>query len=486
MATNYPTSADAPTDPTSSNTMDGVTGGAAVQHATQHTNTNDSVVAIENAVGFTGTFKFQGKLTPTALKTANYTAVPGDFVLCDTVVTGAFTVLLPNAPANGTMVGLKYINVGAGLLVTYQCQGTDHINSAGGATSGVLTIKSQSETMQYQSSTGLWILIAGDGPLGQLDLRYAPLASPALTGTPTAPTASPGTNSTQLASTAYADAIAALKANLASPTFTGTPAAPTASVATNTTQLATTAFVQASQILAAPVIFTSGGTWTPSTTGRAIFVATLVGGGGGGGVASSSTGGGGGGGGEALTDFYLGNVTGAQTVTIAAAVAGSTDGNPTSIGALVTAAGGKQGTSGTLTGPGGVGGDGSSATPSAGNAYSSAGGGGAATSVGGGRGGPGVQRLGAGGGGGGGPTSATGGHGGGSTGGAGGTGTSLGGGGGGGGGGTAGGNGSSGVGGTGALALANFGGGGGGGGAGTTPGAGGGGASGYVIITQIA
>ena len=35
------------------------------------------------------------------------------------------------------------------------------------------------------------------------------------------------------------------KANLASPTFTGTPAAPTAAQGTNTTQLATTAFVNA-------------------------------------------------------------------------------------------------------------------------------------------------------------------------------------------------------------------------------------------------
>jgi hypothetical protein len=35
------------------------------------------------------------------------------------------------------------------------------------------------------------------------------------------------------------------KANLASPTFTGTPAAPTAAAGTNTTQIATTAFVQA-------------------------------------------------------------------------------------------------------------------------------------------------------------------------------------------------------------------------------------------------
>jgi hypothetical protein len=44
--------------------------------------------------------------------------------------------------------------------------------------------------------------------------------------------------------TAISSAIAS-KANINSPTFTGTPAAPTASSVTNTTQVATTAFVQA-------------------------------------------------------------------------------------------------------------------------------------------------------------------------------------------------------------------------------------------------
>lgn len=73
----------------------------------------------------------------------------------------------------------------------------------------------------------------------------APLASPALTGTPTAPTASAADNSTKIATTAYVDTADALKANLASPTFTGTPAAPTAAGGTNTTQVATTAFVKA-------------------------------------------------------------------------------------------------------------------------------------------------------------------------------------------------------------------------------------------------
>ena len=46
------------------------------------------------------------------------------------------------------------------------------------------------------------------GIQGQLDDK-APLASPALTGTPTAPTAAAGTNNTQIATTAYADAAVA-------------------------------------------------------------------------------------------------------------------------------------------------------------------------------------------------------------------------------------------------------------------------------------
>jgi hypothetical protein len=69
----------------------------------------------------------------------------------------------------------------------------------------------------------------------------APLASPALTGTPTAPTAAFGTDTTQVSSTAF---VLANSAPLASPTFTGTPTAPTATFGTNTTQVATTAFVK--------------------------------------------------------------------------------------------------------------------------------------------------------------------------------------------------------------------------------------------------
>lgn len=111
--------------------------------------------------------------------------------------------------------------------------------------------------------------------IGYFDADKAPLNSPALTGTPTAPTATVSTNTTQIATTEFVlnqandvdltttmngpTALAGIselysradhvhphdtsKAPLHDPTFTGVPAAPTASIDTNTTQIATTAFV---------------------------------------------------------------------------------------------------------------------------------------------------------------------------------------------------------------------------------------------------
>lgn len=77
----------------------------------------------------------------------------------------------------------------------------------------------------------------------------AALASPAFTGTPTAPTQSAGNNSTRLATTAYADTGLALKANLASPAFTGNPTATTQSAGNNSTRLATTAYTDTADAL---------------------------------------------------------------------------------------------------------------------------------------------------------------------------------------------------------------------------------------------
>lgn len=81
----------------------------------------------------------------------------------------------------------------------------------------------------------------------------APLASPALTGAPTTPTAAPGTNSTQIASTAFVGAAVAPMAPLASPALTGNPTGPTPAPGDNDTSLATTAFVAAAVAPLAPI-----------------------------------------------------------------------------------------------------------------------------------------------------------------------------------------------------------------------------------------
>lgn len=87
-----------------------------------------------------------------------------------------------------------------------------------------------------------------DGVTSAIQTQFtakAPLASPTFTGTPAAPTAAGGTNTTQIATTAF---VATSFAPLASPALTGTPTAPTAAGGTNTTQIATTAFVTAASL----------------------------------------------------------------------------------------------------------------------------------------------------------------------------------------------------------------------------------------------
>jgi microcystin-dependent protein len=104
--------------------------------------------------------------------------------------------------------------------------------------------------------------------------ELATVASPTFTGTPAAPTAAPGTDTTQIATTSFVKAAIdvvkggvssafdtlseiatelALKATIASPTFTGDPKAPTASPGDNDTSIATTAFVTAAVAASAGV-----------------------------------------------------------------------------------------------------------------------------------------------------------------------------------------------------------------------------------------
>jgi hypothetical protein len=149
----------------------------------------------------------------------------------------------------------------------------------------------------FNTRTGAITLTAPDitGAGGAL------LASPTFTGIPAAPTATAGTNTTQLATTAFVSA-AITAANtgvvsfntrtgavvltapdisgvggalLASPTFTGTPTAPTPATSDNSQKLATTAFVNAVVTAATGVV--SFNTRTGAITLTASDVNTALG-----------------------------------------------------------------------------------------------------------------------------------------------------------------------------------------------------------------
>jgi phage-related tail fiber protein len=110
---------------------------------------------------------------------------------------------------------------------------------------------SQADTRWQLVTDGVIVLGTTALTFQNVTQGFAPINSPAFTGSPTAPTAAPGTNTQQIATTAFVTAVRALlntaiglKAPLASPVLTGTPTAPTAAAGNNSTQIATTAFIQ--------------------------------------------------------------------------------------------------------------------------------------------------------------------------------------------------------------------------------------------------
>lgn len=101
---------------------------------------------------------------------------------------------------------------------------------------GQLWYDSSNDIISAYNTANAWVALASQ------DYVELQKISPAFSGTPTAPTATVSTNSTQLATTAF------VQNNKVSPAFTGTPTAPTAAAGTNSTQIATTAFVQGEKI----------------------------------------------------------------------------------------------------------------------------------------------------------------------------------------------------------------------------------------------
>ncbi len=218
----------------------------------------------------------------------------GDQIIVSNAVSQFYVVLPVQYNAATGAVGALAVTITqlqqVGRIITISVAGTQTIN-------GVSVAMVVGQAWEYNGSS--WLNITNPfatqaqvnaGVVNNLPLApstfaassqlaaLAPLASPAFTGIPTAPTAALGTNTTQVASTAFVLANAntsdsyatqaqvnagvvsnlaiapstfaassqlAALAPLASPAFTGIPTAPTAALGTNTTQVASTAFVLA-------------------------------------------------------------------------------------------------------------------------------------------------------------------------------------------------------------------------------------------------
>lgn len=110
--------------------------------------------------------------------------------------------------------------------------------------SNAAVLEAPDDGKQYLRENGDWTALDLSSLTGELGNK-APINSPNFTGVPVAPTPASGSNTTQVATTAFVTDAVADKAPLASPAFTGTPTAPTAASGTNTDQVATTKFTLA-------------------------------------------------------------------------------------------------------------------------------------------------------------------------------------------------------------------------------------------------
>ena len=120
-----------------------------------------------------------GVLSCTPLTATSWKAQPGEYVRTD-ATHGNITVTLPASPPMHSVIGVKQLAASGSYVTTVACSGADAFNKPGGTTSLTLTLPEQGTTFTYKS--GAWLITAGDLPLSQLDLRYAPaVGAPAAT-----------------------------------------------------------------------------------------------------------------------------------------------------------------------------------------------------------------------------------------------------------------------------------------------------------------
>ena len=131
--------------------------------------------------------------------------------------------------------------------------------------------------LERANHTGVQTISTITGLQPQLDAK-APIASPAFTGNPVAPTPATADNSPALATTAYVKSNLINYAPLNAPAFSGNPTAPTPITADSSSSIATTAFVknQAYAPLASPAFSGNPTAPTPATSDNDTTLATTA------------------------------------------------------------------------------------------------------------------------------------------------------------------------------------------------------------------
>ena len=108
-------------------------------------------------------------LTQVAVQPAAYTASPNQLVPVDTT-SGSVTVTLPTGAPAGSLVAVKMVTLGGSNTVTVAANAGDVFNKSGGSTTLTLSLLGQGVVLEYQAD--IWLVLADDLPLSQLDARY--------------------------------------------------------------------------------------------------------------------------------------------------------------------------------------------------------------------------------------------------------------------------------------------------------------------------
>jgi len=231
MATNFPTSLDALTNPQGTDSVQ------AVPHAAQHANANDAIEALQAKVGINGSTNAASLDKRVAtLENASVDTEAIQDIVAGVLTAGTHTniTVTYDDTANKINLAATYsdeqvmdaiataLTAGTGITKTY-----DDIAN----TITVAVDTSSIATQSYVTTAISNLVNSAPGALDTLNEIAAALG-----------------NDSNFATT-ITNALA-LKAPLASPDLTGTPTAPTAGSTTNTTQIATTAFVQTAKAAA--------------------------------------------------------------------------------------------------------------------------------------------------------------------------------------------------------------------------------------------